>query len=105
MLDAQLKILTEQMQKLKAQEADFTDNMRKTQGELHQITKENSRQQIMLEGDLKQLSDNNHNNETIHYEHKIHQDKEKAFDEEAMNRHNLEVKLVTDLKDKKTAEK
>lgn len=56
---------------------------------------------MLLEGDLKQLSDSNHNNETIHYEHKMHQDKEKAFDEEAMNRHNLEVKLVTDLKDRK----
>jgi len=60
---------------------------------------------MLLEGDLKQLSDNNYQNETMHYEHKIHQDKEKAFDEEAMSRHNLEVKLVTELKTKKTKAK
>lgn len=59
----------------------------------------------MLEGDLKQLSDSNAHNEQIHYEHKIHQDKEKAFEEEAKNRHDLEVRLVTELKERKIAAK
>lgn len=38
-------------------------------------------------------------------EHKLHQDREKAFDLEAHHRHELEVKLVTALKTQKEAEK
>ena len=101
-LDAQLKIVKEQMAKLKNNEGDFNEKTRSGHGTLQQANRENSRQQMMLEGDLKQLNDNNHNNEEIHYDHKLTQDLEKAFDEEAMNRHNLEVKLVTELREKKT---
>ena len=43
-LDAQLKIMTEQMQKLKAQEAELNESTRKVHSELHQTNKENSRQ-------------------------------------------------------------
>ena len=38
-------------------------------------------------------------------EHKLHQDKEKAFDEEGKARHDKEVKLVTDLRTRKEEEK
>jgi len=43
-LDAQLKILTEQMQKLKLNEGEFNEKVRKSQGELIQTNRENSRQ-------------------------------------------------------------
>ena len=45
------------------------------------------------------------NAETTHFEHRTHQDIESANDEEAKNRHDLEVSLVTALKEKKQKEK
>lgn len=38
-------------------------------------------------------------------EHKLHQDRDKAFDEEHKSRHDKEVTLVTDLRTRKTDEK
>jgi len=104
-LDAQIKIIKEQTQKLKATEAEFTGQMRKEQGEISQINRENTKTQINLESDIRQLSNNADQCEQIHLEHKLHQDREKKFDEEAKYRHDLEVKLATELKEKKVGEK
>ncbi len=54
---------------------------------------------------MRSLTNNCNSSESTHLSHKLHQDKEKAFDEEHKNRHDLEVKLVGALKEKKTAEK
>ena len=62
-LDAQIKIISEQTKKLKTMEADFNENMRQTQGELSQNNKENTRNQINLEGDLRSLNNNADNAE------------------------------------------
>lgn len=57
-----------------------------------------------MEGDIRQNSDTVDRNEQTHLEHKLHQDKEVAFDGESQHRHGLEVKLVTDLKTRKEGE-
>lgn len=44
-------------------------------------------------------------NEQTHLEHKLHQDKEVAFAGESQHRHDLETKLVSELKTRKTSEK
>ena len=54
-----------------------------------------------LESELKGLSNGCNESETTHFEHKIHQDKERAFDEESKKRHDLEVDLVSDLRSRK----
>ena len=60
---------------------------------------------MSLEGELKGLSNGCSESETTHFEHKIHQDKERAFDEEFKKRHDLEVDLTTGLRTKKTKER
>lgn len=70
-----------------------------------QTNRENTKIQINLEGDCRSLSNNVESSESTHLEHKLHQDKDKAFDEENKARHDLEVKLVTALKTRKTEEK
>lgn len=104
-LDAQIKIVKEQTQKLKNLEAEFSERTRGEQGELTMVNRENTKQQINLEGDLRSLNNHCDQSELTHLEHKLHQDREKAFDEEALNRHELEVKLVTALKTQKEGEK
>ena len=104
-LDAQMKIINDQSKKLKQKEGDFMDKMREEQGNLTQTNRENTKIQINLEGDCRSLSNHVESSESTHLEHKLHQDKEKAFDEENKARHDLEVKLVTDLKTRKTEEK
>lgn len=81
------------------------DKMREEQGNLTQTNRENTKIQINLEGDCRSLSNNVESSESTHLEHKLHQDKDKAFDEENKARHDLEVKLVTALKTRKTEEK
>ena len=104
-LDAQIKIIKEQTTKLKNNEAAFTEKTRQEQGEMNQTNRENTKNQINMEGDLRQLNDQTDKNEQTHLEHKLHQDKEKAFDEEAKARHDKEVTLVTDLRTRKEEEK
>ena len=98
-------IVKEQTKQLKIREGEFTDSERQVQSELTYANRENSRQQMSLESELKGLSNGCNESETTHFEHKIHQDKERAFDEEYKKRHDLEVTLVTDLKTKKTTER
>ena len=100
-LDAQIMIVKEQTKQLKLREGEFTDNERKVQSELTYANRENSRQQMGLESELKGLSNGCNESETTHFEHKIHQDKERAFDEESKKRHDLEVDLVSDLRTRK----
>ena len=104
-LDAQIKIIKEQTTKLKNNEAAFTEKTRQEQGEMNQTNRENTKNQINMEGDLRQLNDQTDKNEQTHLEHKLHQDKEKAFDEESKARHDKEVTLVTDLRTRKEEEK
>ena len=59
---------------------------------------------MSLEAEMRELSDNLNRQEKTHYEHKIHQDKEAAFDEEGRQRHDQEVDLYTVLKTKKEKE-
>ncbi len=66
-----------------------------------QTNRDASRQQLNLESETRTINDQKHQTETIHYEHKVYQDKEAAFDKEAMTRHNEEIALVTALKEKK----
>ena len=103
-LDSQIKVLKDQIQKLKNTETDYKEESRETTGALQQTTKENNRNEMMLEGDLRQLNDATNQAETTHFEHKLHQEREVAFDKLGGERHDLEVKLVTALKDKKEAE-
>ena len=81
------------------------DKMREEQGGLTQTNRENTKIQINLEGDCRSLSNHVETSESTHLEHKLHQDKDKAFDEQNKARHDLEVRLVTDLKRRKTEEK
>ena len=79
--------------------------MRQEQSELTQTNRENTKLQMSLEGDLRQTNDAVDRNEQTHLEHKLHQDKEVAFCGEAQHRHDLEVRLVTDLKTRKEKER
>jgi len=54
-LDAQIKIVKEQTQKLKGLESEYLEKTRAEQGELSLTNRENTKQQINLEGDLRQL--------------------------------------------------
>ena len=103
-LDAQLKIIKEQTQKLKSNEQQFAEKTRDEAGQLTANNKENFKQQSHLEGEIRSLSNNADSSEAIHFEHKLHQDKDVAFTEEAQIRHDLEVKLVSALKTRKTEE-
>lgn len=104
-LDAQLKIVKEQTQKLKQNEGDFNETMRDQRQTLTLTNKDNTKQQIALEGEMRDLNNNVQNCEEIHKEHKIHQDSEKKNDEEAKARHIQEVELMTTLKTRKEKEK
>ena len=103
-LDSQIKVLKEQIQKLKNQESEYKDQAREETGSLGQTTKDQNRQEMMLEGDLRTLNDGINSAETTHFEHKLHQDREVEFDKLGTNRHDLEVNLVTGLKEKKEKE-
>jgi len=103
-LDAQIKIMTEQKLKLKQSEESFTDDMRQQTGELSTINRDANRQLMTLESDLRTLINDGDRAEATHFEHKIHQDREKIFDEEHKARHDKEVKLITDLIDRKQKE-
>ena len=98
-LNAQIKIIKEQTQKLKSNEQQFAETTRQSHSELSHTNRENSKNQMNLEGDMRQLTDNVVKNEKTHLEHKLHQDKDKAFEEEGQNRHDLEVNLYTKLKE------
>ena len=103
-LDAQLKIIKEQTQRLKQNEQNFAEKTREEQGQLNFTNKENTKNQMNLEGDIRDLTTNAERNEQTHFEHKLHQDKEIAFDGEDKHRHDLEVNLVTTLKTRKEEE-
>ena len=103
-LDAQIKIMSEQKSKLKQSEESFTDDMRQQTGELSTVNRDSNRQLINLESDLRTLINDGDRAESTHFEHKIHQDKEKTFDEENKARHDKEVGLITDLIDRKQKE-
>ena len=81
-LDAQIMIVKEQTKKLKTREGEFTDDQRHVQSELTYANRENSRQQMGLESELKGLSNGCGEAETTNFEHKLHQDKEFTFDVE-----------------------
>ena len=53
---------------------------------------------------MRELINNLDKTERTHYEHKIFNDKETAFDSEGQQRHNQEVELYTALKTKKQKE-
>ena len=103
-LDAQIKIIKEQTQRLKNEENEFREGKQMLHGDLNRNKSDNGKQNNALDAELRSLHDHGNQAETTHYEHKIHQDKETAFDEEYLNRHDLEVKLVTALKDRKQKE-
>ena len=71
-LDSQIKVLKEQIQKLKNQESEYKDQAREETGSLGQTTKDQNRQEMMLEGDLRTLNDGINSAETTHFEHKLH---------------------------------
>ena len=104
-LDAQTKIIKEQTQKLKANEKETTEEMQGEKFRLHTIVKENTKSQIAFEGEMRDLTRNMNNAEDTHKQHKIHQVSEKKGDEEHKSRHDQEVQLMTDLKNRKIKEK
>lgn len=71
--------------------------MRQQTGELSTVNRDANRQHMTLESDLRNLINDGDRAEATHFEHKIHQDREKKFDEENKARHDKEVGLVTDL--------
>ena len=56
-LDAQIKIIKEQTQKLKNNEANFSEKTRAEHGELGIVNRENAKNQGNMEADLRQLND------------------------------------------------
>ena len=87
MLDAQIKILKEQMNILKTEEGDFQDKQRFLQSDLARASKENNRVRLATEDECRDLVSNGDRAETVHYEHKMTQDKELAFDQVFEERH------------------
>ena len=74
------------------------------QGDFSRTSKENSRTQFTIEGECRELSDHGNRAETIHFEHKITQDKEREFDGVFEERHQRQMDLVINLKNRKEKE-
>ena len=103
-LDAQIKVIKEQTNKLKGAEEDFSGDARVQNATLLQTNRESSRRQIGLEDECRDLSDSVNIAGRTHFENKMSQDYEVAFDDVATSRHDKEVLLVTTLKEKKQKE-
>ena len=103
-LDAQLKILRDQTQSLKDQEEVFLEEVKEKSSSLSRESRENTRQQISTEEGLRQLNNEADGQERTHFEHKMHIDKEKASDEEALKRHESQIALEGALKERKETE-
>ena len=71
-LDAQIKIIKEQMQKLKGNESNHRQEFEKNKMELTLNNRDNYKQQVNLENECKMLNDGVFNAETTHFEHRLH---------------------------------
>ena len=104
-LDAQVARIKQQTNSLKDTEANYNDDMRDKRQTLTINNKDGAKQQSANESELRAKNDEMNQAERTHYDHTIHQDKEKKFSAEALHRHNLEVELYTALKTAKEKEK
>ena len=103
-LAAQIDIMKQQNQKLTQAQKAYKEETDKQAYDLDRVLKDTQKARIDIEADLRRIENELDKSLNDHYDHKMLQDGEKASEVELLFRHELEVKLLTELLEKKNEE-
>jgi len=103
-LTAQIDIMKQQNQKLTHTQKSYKEETDKQAYDLDRVLKDTQKARIDIEADLRRIENELEKSLNDHYDHKMLQDGEKNSEIELLYRHELEVKLLTELLEKKKVE-
>jgi len=96
--------MKQQNQKLTFVQKSYKEETDKQAYDLDRVLKDTQKARIDIEADLRRIENELEKSLNDHYDHKMLQDGEKNSEVELLFRHELEVKLLTELLDKKKVE-